>query len=209
LRVGPERALLAYRAEAAYQRNLNSAKQARKAEIVSDCRAVSHLFLAAKTESCGAHNFLHAQRKNYRYALAVCGRHGCGKEATPREDLEKLIETRLANDWLDRTAAIVIDPELENWFWTNSTHVAEQIGWAGGMEDLRVWLLKERFVADSGSKPNNPKAALEKALRLTKKPRSSALYQAIASRVSFRECVDPAFLKLKATLQGWFPRADY
>jgi hypothetical protein len=29
--------------------------------------------------------------------------------------------------WEDRAAAIVIDPELENWFWADSPHIADPI----------------------------------------------------------------------------------
>src|ERR1035437_1155001 len=61
-----------------------------------------------------AHNFLQAASGNYRHALAVCDRHGCGKEAQSREELESGIESRLSKQWAGRAAAVVIDPELEN-----------------------------------------------------------------------------------------------
>lgn len=76
----------------------------------------------------GAHNLLRAQRRNYHHALAICDRQGCGKEALSREKLETIIEGNLSIDWDDRAAAIVIDPELENWLWTDSPHVAEAVG---------------------------------------------------------------------------------
>lgn len=148
---------------------------------------------------------LQAQSRNYLHALAVCDRHGCGREDLPREQLEAMIEDSLSKHWVDRAAAVVIDPELENWLWTDSPHVAKEIGWPDGMAALREWLLNEGFLAQGRSKPNAPKAALEKALRLTAKRRSSALYQTLASKVSLRQCIDPAFLKLSETLRGWFP----
>jgi hypothetical protein len=148
---------------------------------------------------------LQAQRRNYLHALTICDRHGCGKESAPREHLESRIEKQLAVHWEDRATAIVIDPELENWFWTDSAHVAETVGWKKGMGDLRQWLGREGFLTPGKTKPTDPKAALQKALRLTRKPKSSSLYGSLASKASFKHCTDPAFLKFKATLQSWFP----
>ena len=153
------------------------------------------------------HRLLQSQNKNYLHALAICDRHGCGNEALPREQLERLIENRLSTHWADRSAAVVIDPELENWLWTDSPHVAKAIGWPGGMIKLRVWLRNEGFLAQGQSKPSNPKAALEKALRLTTNRRSSSLYRTLALKVSLQQCIDPAFLKLTETLRRWFPAA--
>ncbi|HYW44267.1 MAG TPA: hypothetical protein VE959_15505 [Bryobacteraceae bacterium] len=153
------------------------------------------------------HSLLQSQNKNYLHAVAVCDRHGCGKEALPREELETLIEKSLSNHWADRAAAIVIDPELENWLWADSPHVAKEIGWPGGKIELREWLRNEGFLTPGQSKPSDPKAALEKALRLTKRRQSSALYRTLASKVTLQQCADPAFLKLTETLRRWFSAA--
>jgi len=153
----------------------------------------------------GAHDFLQSQSRNYLHALTVCDRQGCGREDLSREQLETMIEGRLSNHWADRAAAVVIDPELENWVWADSPHVARAIGWPDGMPALRTWLLNEGFLAEGQAKPADPKAALLKALRSTRQRQSSALYQAVASTVSLRRCGDPAFLKLRAKLQSWFP----
>jgi hypothetical protein len=53
-------------------------------------------------------------------------------------------------------------------------------------------------------KPKHPKKALEKALRMARKPRSSAIYQALAEKVGLARCSDQAFIKLKTALQNWF-----
>ena len=154
------------------------------------------------------HELLQAQNRRYRQALAICDRHGCGNERLSREQLEALIENRMFKHWGNRAAAIVIDPELENWLWTDSPHVATEIGWRSGMHGLREWLRNEGLLTESRSKPSDPKAALEKVLRFTRRQRSSALYQTLASKVSLEKCVDPAFLKLRATLRYWFPVTD-
>lgn len=47
--------------------------------------------------------------------------------------------------------------------------------------------------------------AVERTLYVLKKRRASALYFDLASQMTFERCLDPAFLKLKTTLQSWFP----
>ena len=78
------------------------------------------------------------------------------------------------------------------------------LGWSGRQPALRDWLVRGGFLVNTAEKPNRPKEALEAALRHVKKPRSSALYQALAEKVSLRECVDPAFLRFRAILNKWF-----
>jgi hypothetical protein len=114
------------------------------------------------------------------------------------------MEERLeANGWNGRAAAIVIDPELEIWAWANSPHVARVLGWSD--PELRAWLNEKEFLPAGQSKPVKPKDAWNEALRMLKKPRSNALFADLAKRVTLAGCVDPAFGKLKTTLQGWFP----
>ncbi len=50
-----------------------------------------------------------------------------------------------------------------------------------------------------------PKGSMEAVLRAVRRPRSSSIYNELAAQVSLRRCVDPAFNKLKTTLQDWFP----
>jgi len=114
------------------------------------------------------------------------------------------MEERLeANLWNGRAAAIVIDPELEIWAWANSPHVARVLGWSD--LELRDWLQAKGFLLPGQSKPVKPKEAWNQALRMRKKPRSNAFFEDLAQRVTLTGCVDPAFGKLKTTLQGWFP----
>jgi hypothetical protein len=60
------------------------------------------------------------------------------------------------------------------------------------------------FLEEDELKPARPKEALEAALRVVRVPRSSAIYKALAEKVSLSRCTDPAFLKLKTVLQQWF-----
>jgi len=108
----------------------------------------------------------------------------------------------------ERRAVIVNDPELDNWAWSRSPHLPGLLGW--NLEhDMREWLVERGFLDRAEqAKPRRPKEALEAVLAFVKKPRSSALYRAIAEKVSLTHCEDPAFAKLRATLREWFPTRD-
>jgi hypothetical protein len=137
----------------------------------------------------------------------VFDREGCGDEGSSREELESRVESLLfKNGWSHRAAAIVIDPELENWVWSDSPVVDEIAGWKDPTTSLRDWLRAQSWLASDAVKPVRPKEAFEAVLRKTHEPRSSALYGQLARRVDFSGCTDPSFLKLKSTLQGWFSR---
>ncbi len=163
-----------------------------------------------------AHELLRLFLDQAERALVLFDREGCGRENTSREVLEAEVETLLAdNGWKDRSAAIVLDPELEIWLWSDSPRVDEVLGWQGRSSDLRSWL-REKGLLDAGNvgsiKPSRPKEAVEAVLRVTGPAtgtrRSSALYSELASKLSVTRCSDPAFSKLRATLRTWFPIED-
>jgi hypothetical protein len=149
--------------------------------------------------------FLRPFLKLYEYALVLFDREGCGKEQLPRETIEQEVESRLSlSGWSDRAAVIVLDPEIESWVWSDSPQVDGVLGWEGRQPDLRTWLQHQNFLSPGQLKPERPKEAMQAALRQSGKSRSSALYFQLAEKVSLNRCADPAFLKLKSTLQLWF-----
>lgn len=153
-----------------------------------------------------AHDFLRPFCSRYAHAIVIFDREGCGNEVKLREELEAEVENRLAkNGWTVRSRAVVIAPELETWVWSDSSEVDRALGWMGRDPALRPWLNEEGFLQQGETKPDRPKEAVEAALRLVRKPRSSAMYRDLAESVSFRRCIDPAFQKLVTTLQTWFP----
>jgi len=157
-----------------------------------------------------AHTFLRPFVGKYQRAIVVFDREGCGKETTSGTELEAEVESRLAkNGWADRARAVVIEPELESWVWSDSPQVDNSLGWAGRTPALRPWLVEKGFVTQSERKPERPKEAVEAALHFVGKPRSSSVYRELAERVSLRRCTDPAFQKLIATLQAWFPPEEH
>lgn len=78
-----------------------------------------------------SHHFLRPFSHQYAHALVLLDRDGCGQESVDRATLERQVEDHLAaSGWADRAAAIVIDPELEIWVWSDSPHIATALGWA-------------------------------------------------------------------------------
>jgi hypothetical protein len=154
-----------------------------------------------------AHEFLRSFSRTHGRAIVVFDREGCGQEDIRRQELEETVEEALRKTgWNDRGKAIAIDPELDVWVWSDSPHVERELHWEQRQPDLRSWLRKEGFLGGGAVKPTRPKEALEAALRAVRMPRSSALYEALAKKVSLQRCVDPAFRKLIETLQRWFSK---
>ena len=130
---------------------------------------------------------------------------GCGTVDISAGLLEKQIEDDLARaGWPDRSAVIIIDPELEMWVWSDSPHVDEELGWRTKTPNLRLWMEAKGFWPTGQAKPRRAKEALEAALHEVRKPRSSAIYQSLAEKVSLARCEDRAFRKFKDTLLKWF-----
>ncbi|MDQ1350581.1 MAG: hypothetical protein QG657_883 [Acidobacteriota bacterium] len=151
------------------------------------------------------HDFLRPFVNRCRHALVIFDKEGCGKEKLTREALEIQMEDNLKlSGWGERAAAVVIDPELENWLWSDSPEVDLALGWKGRTPPLRRWLEEKGFLTGNSVKPSHPKEAVESALRTAYQPKSSSIYHRIAKSVSLKRCQDPAFLKLKDKLYQWF-----
>ncbi|MSR58466.1 MAG: hypothetical protein EXS05_12570 [Planctomycetaceae bacterium] len=154
-----------------------------------------------------AHEYLRSFCNQYDHALVVFDREGCGRERISRVEIEQDIERLLSsNGWESRAAVVVIDPELENWVWSDSPHVDAVCGWSGKSPALRNWLIQRGFLNAGNTKPAPPKQAFREALREVRKQPSASLFTELANRVSLARCSDPAFQKMKSTLQTWFPK---
>ena len=153
-----------------------------------------------------AHEFLGPFPNLYAYAMVLFDREGCGNQTQSRKTLEAEVEDRLAHaGWRQRARAIVLDPELECWVWSDSPHVDVALGWKDRSPGLRTWLVENSLLDQDQVKPARPKEAMERVLRFVRKPRSSAIYRELAVTVGLHRCTDPAFEKLRTTLQRWFP----
>jgi hypothetical protein len=151
-------------------------------------------------------DFLRPFTKEYKFALVIFDHEGSGQEKKSREDIETELEQKLMNSgWGERASVIILEPELEVWVWNDSPQVEKILGWEGCKPNLQSWLIQNNLFKKSEMKPAHPKEAMEESLRQVRKPRSSAIYQELAERVSFRNCKDSSFIKFKKTLQNWFP----
>ncbi len=153
-------------------------------------------------------DFLRPFATQYHHALIVFDKEGSGKEDLTREAIESIVENALSgNGWsVENIAAIVTNPEIENWVWVNSVSMSKELNW-NESKALYAWLEENGWRNEKASKPTRPKEALEAVLRKTKKPRSASIYKNIAKNVSFLKCEDPAFLKLIDKMKSWFGKS--
>lgn len=155
-----------------------------------------------------AHLLLQPMKVTHRRAVVILD---AAWEGSPgAEGIRNHIALRLAREWQDYEV-VVIDPELENWIWITTPAIGQpspvdlavcEVLQCQG--DLRAQLGPGIWPHDA-PKPSDPKAAVERALRRSRLPRSSALYGRIIERISPEHCVDPAYLTLRDTFRGWFP----
>ena len=129
-----------------------------------------------------------------------------GERRGPREILEAEVEARLAAaGWDDRARAVALQPEVEIWVWSDSPEVDRILGWQDHTPALRPWLQQRQFLPAGAAKPPRPKEALAAALREVRQVPSANLFRQLGASVGLTRCTDPAFAKLRATLQAWFP----
>lgn len=139
-------------------------------------------------------------------ALVVFDHEGSGREADPPDQVADSLRARLARaGWGERAEVLVLQPELENWVWSDSPHLDQVAGWSGRNPPLRQWLRNQRLGPVGHPKPPRPKECFEQALRHVGMPRSSALYRRLAEQVSLERCADPAFSRFRELMRGWFP----
>ncbi len=147
-----------------------------------------------------SHEFLRPLQRQYRFALVLFDREGCGSHKATAE-IQQIVTQRLnKSGWQQRNHVIVIDPELEVWVWAGSSFVAQALG----LTDDQLHQVLARFTRDVNNKPSDPKKAMEDALRKARRPRSSAIYANLAAAVPFQACRDHSFVELKSTLVHWF-----
>ncbi|AEJ61528.1 hypothetical protein Spith_1263 [Spirochaeta thermophila DSM 6578] len=151
-------------------------------------------------------NFLRNFVGKCSHALVLFDREGCGREHLSAERLEEEMEAQLhRNGWSrESVSVIVLDPELEIWVWSGSSHVSKVIG----LSEQELDSLLKEVPCNALKKPLRPKEALKEALRRSTRPFSSSIFDSLAKDVSLTKCQDRAFKKFKATLRRWFPPQD-
>lgn len=144
------------------------------------------------------------EKNNHSATLLVFDFEGSGSNEASSISLEQKIDLQLINKVGAMSKAIVINPEADIWIWGSDNILAQIFEWPLPTK-IRPWLAEKGFTFDQNGKPDRPKEALEAMTVIHGKPRSSAIYKKIASRISLNNCVDPAFQRLQNTLKLWFP----
>jgi len=108
----------------------------------------------------------------YEQCFLVFDYEGSGENSLSAEDLEKQLEEQLVKfGWETDTAhVLVINPELENWVWVQSQHLANLLE-LSDMNSVKEWLEDEKFTLLENNKPERPKEAFEQRLEQIKMPR--------------------------------------
>ncbi len=149
------------------------------------------------------HELARAYLNTHRHALVVFDADWEGRPTDDVAQMENDVEGRLGEDWGDRGRCVVIQPELEVWVWSDSPHVASELGWES-LHELRAWLESKGLWSQERHKPDDPKKAYIEAIREKRKPKSNATFGSLARKVSVNRCQDRAFLRLRGILREWF-----
>ena len=153
------------------------------------------------------HELLRPYQATHRHAVVVLDAEWDGSPG--KDEIRARLNCEIERTgWVaERFVVIVIDPELENWIWQQSDHVAKGLGF-DSLRDLMSDSDLQVAWPEGQDKPSSPKEILETLLMKKKIPRSSSIYKKITSAVSVRHCRDSAFQQLIEALQRWFPESN-
>jgi hypothetical protein len=157
------------------------------------------------------HELLSSKLTTHRYAVIILDNAWDGSPG-PAEIEADISRKMVGSRWKEnRFEVIVIDPELEAWIWQDNPLVEQAIG------HVRPPSLRQKLATTTYKvtgqvlwppnkpKPPDPKAAVETVRSMYRLGPASPVFKEITSRVSVNKCQDPAFQKLRAALQRWFP----
>jgi len=147
--------------------------------------------------------FLSVFRAQFNHALAVLDKEWAGSPGTVDAIAQKIQNDLDIGGWKDRSAVVVIDPELESWVWSESPYVYQEL--KTNIDSIKRYGRGRGYWEDGHQKPNKPKELFQEILRQNRLVKSAALFSKLAQRVSLTRCEDPAFCFLKETLARWFP----
>ncbi len=112
-----------------------------------------------------AHELLRGFRADTAHAIIVLDRAWDGAPDRGSDAIEAMVEEGLGPSLHGWARAIVIDPELEAWVFSDSPHVATALGWTQRRSELRNALRDQGLWPHDSAKPPDPRAAVEWALR--------------------------------------------
>lgn len=173
-----------------------------------DPRANRDVFVAAGQNDPGlyarADELLRPHCTTHRRAVVMLDADWDGSPGGPA--IDRHVSALVANVWEpDEVAVIVLEPEIEAWFWQpDSPHVKAAMNYRGD-RPYREVLARAEHWPDGVTKPPRPKEALEYMRKAHRADLSPAVLRRAAQHVSVRRCQDAAFGLLRETLCRWFP----
>lgn len=166
------------------------------------------------------HELLRPYLRTHRHAVAALD-FAFGHCLTAAQIVAEISKNLQSAGWEPaRFAVVLINPELEQWFWQDEPSVQQEVLMRdlspeerSTLPSLREFLKSERDASGSlwpegHPKPRDPKEAMGRAI-ITYRRRSSppAIFGEVFRRISPQRCQDPAFATLRTALQTWFPPA--
>ena len=173
-----------------------------------DGRLNRDVFTAAGSNDPGlfrhGQELLRVHRNEARHAVVILDADWDGSPGAAV--IEHDLGARVAAVWDPENVVVIVPaPEIEAWFWLpDSPHVATAMDYRGVRPYREVLASAGLWPADH-AKPPRPKEALEYLHRARGTDISPAVRRRAAEKVSPRGCQDPAFHRLRTTLQRWFP----
>lgn len=155
-----------------------------------------------------AHRILEPKLATHRHAVVCLDRKAKG--LPPAGRIRGNIASNLrASGWpRERTAVIVIDPELERWLWLDHPICEQAFGYDRSSygRSMRSMMEEQGQWRATDEKPHDCDSALAWAgRRRGRKCWPAHVFKSMLSMAPVDLCVDPAFLQLRDTLQRWFP----
>ncbi len=154
-----------------------------------------------------AGKILNLRRREFRRAIVVVDN---AYEGSPGPDeIRERIAAQLDGVW-EQFEVIVIDPELENWFWVDDLGLVKRVLlWTpkGGDRTPRQVLEEAGLWQHGAAKPGDPKRAVEYLYEegYTGDQNNGIFKRLALALPSVRRCTDESFQRLMATLAEWFP----
>jgi hypothetical protein len=155
--------------------------------------------------------------REYDHALVLRDLAGSGFEAEGPRKLEESLEAQMAKDgWGNKKhAAIVADPEIEEWLRLPSPHLLKLLeerarknrNTVGAFQRVLDDLIVTHAGRDKRGKANNPKEVFEGLVHHYGIPPANALRGFLAKRESLNGCLSDSFNRLLQILRSWFPRS--
>jgi hypothetical protein len=153
---------------------------------------------------------MRVQKAACQNVLLLWDHHGSGWDQKTPDEARKAIRLRLDQaTWRDRSEAVVIVPELEEWLWHNPASIARRLGVAVGT--LEQWA--GEFAEGQGTdyptcKEHTPKELFRNSVYRCRKGRPLPEdFEQIALRAGLKDWQkSPTFAAFVTILRTWFPK---